>query len=152
TGTGTAERELRHRRVREAMAEQGLDALLAFAPAWRRENVRYFTDAPAAGTATFALVPAAGPVTAFSHRPADLHGILSGGWASEALALDAHAPGALTDRLRGLRPARLGIAHYELLPQLLAAELKTALPTTEIVSATKLMDDIRLVKSDWEID
>ena len=153
TGTSTAERELRHPRVREAMAAQGLDALLAFAPAWRRENVRYFTDAPAAGAATFALVPgtAAGPVTAFSTRPADLHGILSGGWVGEALPLDAHAPGALTGRLRDLRPARLGIAHYELLPQLLAVALKTALPTTEIVSATKLMDDIRLVKSDWEI-
>ena len=48
-------------------------------------------------------------------------------------------------------PARLGIAHYELLPQLLARELRAALPATEIVSATSLMDDIRLVKSDWEI-
>jgi len=151
-----AEQELRLRRVRAAMAEQGLDALLAFAPAWRRENVRYFTDAPAAGSATFALVPAAGPangpVTAFSTRAADLHGILRRGWAGEALALDAHAPAALTGRLRDLRPARLGIAHYELLPQLLASELSTALPKTEIVSATKLMDDIRLVKSDWEIN
>jgi Xaa-Pro aminopeptidase len=151
-----AEQELRLRRVRTAMAEQGLDALLAFAPAWRRENVRYFTDAPAAGSAMFALVPAAGPangpVTAFSTRAADLHGILRQGWAAEALKLDAYAPAALTDRLRELRPARLGIAHYELLPQLFASELNTALPKTEIVSATKLMDDIRLVKSDWEIN
>src|ERR1700691_5013692 len=46
----------------------------------------------------------------------------------------------------------VGGAPYELLPQLLASELKAALPTTEIVSATGLMDDIRLVKSDWEID
>lgn len=157
--TGKAEQkeqELRLRRVRAAMAEEGLDALLAFAPAWRRENVRYFTDAPAGGSAMFALLPAAGPangpVTAFSTRAADRHGILTRGWAAEALALDAHAPAALTGRLRDLRPARLGIAHYELLPQLLASELNTALPKTEIVSATKLMDDIRLVKSDWEID
>ena len=35
-----AERSLRLGRVRAAMRAAGLDALLAFAPAWRRENVR----------------------------------------------------------------------------------------------------------------
>ncbi|MGH3172143.1 MAG: M24 family metallopeptidase [Trebonia sp.] len=148
----TAERDLRLRRVRAAMAADGLDALLAFAPAWRRENVRYFTDAPVAGTATFALVPANGDVTAFSTRAADRHGITSRGWVSDIQVLDARAPVALTSRLAGLRPGRLGIAHHELLPRLLDDAIKTALPKTEIVSATKLMDDIRLVKSDWEID
>lgn len=155
TTTDTAsitERDLRLRRVRTAMAADGLDALLAFAPAWRRENVRYFTDAPVAGTATFALVPAVGEVAAFSTRAADLHGIQARGWVGDAQALDARAPAALTGQLRDLRPARVGIAHYELLPQLLATELKAALPTAEIVSATKLMDDVRLVKSDWEIN
>ena len=147
-----AERDLRLRRVRAAMAADGLDALLAFAPAWRRENVRYFTDAPVAGAATLALVLPGGDVTAFSTRAADLHGIRARGWADDTQALDAHAPAALTERLRDLRPERLGVAHYELLPQLLASALKTALPTTEIVSATTLMDNIRLVKSDWEID
>lgn len=147
----TAERDLRLSRVRAAMAAEGLDALLAFAPAWRRENVRYFTDAPVAGTATFALVPAAGDLIAFSTEAADPHDITSRGWVSEARALDAHAPAALVERLRDPRPARLGIAHYELLPQLFDRALRAALPTTEIVSATRLMDDVRLVKSDWEI-
>ena len=148
---GTAERELRHRKVRDAMAAQGLDALLAFAPGWRRENVRYFTDAPVTGSATFALVPASGAVSAFSTRRADLHTIAGRGWVTDSRAVDVHAPAALTDRLRDLGPARLGVAHHELLPQLLADELSRALPDTEIVSATRLMDDIRLVKSDWEI-
>lgn len=147
----TAERELRHRRVRDAMAAQGLDALLAFAPGWRRENVRYFTDAPVTGSATFALVPASGTVSAFSTRRADLHTIAGRGWVTDSSALDVHAPAALTARLSDLSPARLGVAHYELLPQLLADKLRAALPDTEIVSATRLMDDIRLVKSDWEI-
>jgi Xaa-Pro dipeptidase len=49
-----AERRLRLRRVRDAMAAHDLDALLAFAPGWRRENVRYFTDSPVTGAASFA--------------------------------------------------------------------------------------------------
>jgi Xaa-Pro dipeptidase len=152
TGPDTAERELRLRKVREAMATTGLDALLAFAPAWRRENVRYFTDAPVTGSATFALVTADGPVSAYSTRGADLHAIAAHGWVTDCGVIDVHAPTALTGRLRDLRPARLGVAHYELLPRLLADRLREALPDTEIVSATGLMDGLRLVKSDWEID
>lgn len=150
----TAERELRHRRVRDAMRAQGLDALLAFAPAWRRENVRYFTDAPVTGSASFALVPASasGAVSAFSTRRADLHTIAARGWVTDSHALDIHAPAALAARLRDLGPGRLGVAHYELLPRLLADKLREAVPDAEIVSATRLMDDMRLVKSEWEID
>jgi Xaa-Pro aminopeptidase len=149
-----AERSLRLSRVRAAMAAAGLDALLAFAPAWRRENVRYFTDVPIAGTASFALLTAAeadGGGSAFSTRRSDLDAIVNRGWVTDAHPLSVHAPAALLERLRAARPARLGIAHYELLPGLLMTQLGQALPRTEIVSATGLMDDIRLVKSDWEV-
>ncbi|MGH3251432.1 MAG: M24 family metallopeptidase [Trebonia sp.] len=148
-----AERSLRLRRVRAAMAAAGLDALLAFAPAWRRENVRYFTDAPLAGTASFVLLTAAdsGGGCAFSTRQADLDEIASRGWMSDTRPLSARSPSALTERLKAIGPARLGVAHHELLPGLLLNEIARALPGTEIVSATGLMDDVRLVKSDWEI-
>jgi Xaa-Pro dipeptidase len=142
---------LRHRRVREAMDDRGLDAILAFGPGWRRENVRYFTDAPLTGSAALVLFPAGGDPVAFSTGRADLAAITRRGWVGEALLLDPAAPAALTRRLAGLRPARLGIAHYELLPSMLLEAVRTALPGAEIVSATGLMDGVRLVKSDWEL-
>jgi len=152
-GADAAERALRLGRVRSAMAAGGLDALLAFAPAWRRENVRYFTDAPLAGTASFALLTAADAdgVSAFSTRRADLDSIAGRGWVTDTQPLSVRAPSALIERLASAAPARLGVAHYELLPEILLSELTRALPRTEIVSATGLMDDVRLVKSDWEI-
>lgn len=149
-----AERSLRLRRVRASMAVAGLDALLAFAPAWRRENVRYFTDVPLAGTASFVLLTAAdsaGGCCAFSTRLADLDAITSRGWVTDADLLSARSPAALTERLAAIGPARLGIAGYELLPGLLLNEIVRALPGTEVVSASGMMDDLRLVKSDWEI-
>ena len=148
-----AERSLRLSRVRAAMAAAGLDALLAFAPAWRRENVRYFTDAPVAGTASFVLLTAtdADGISAFSTRAADLDAIAGRGWVTEAHSRSARRVSALAERLQAARPARLGVAHYELLPELLMRQLVQALPRAEIVSATGLMDDVRLVKSDWEI-
>jgi Xaa-Pro dipeptidase len=149
-----AERSLRLRRVRAAMTAAGLDALLAFAPAWRRENVRYFTDSAVQGAASFVLVTAAdkdGDCSAFSTRRSDLDAIAGRGWVTQTSPLSLHAPAALVERLRGAAPARLGIAHYELLPEVLMSQLSQALPGTEVVSATGLMDDVRLVKSDWEI-
>jgi Xaa-Pro dipeptidase len=150
-----AENSLRLGRVRAAMDAAGLDALLAFAPLWRRENVRYFTDAPVAGTASFTLLTAdasGGGVSAFSTRRSDLDTIASRGWAADAQLISVDSPTALVTRLREARPARLGVAHYELLPQALMNQVSRALPGTEIVSATRLMDDVRLVKSQWEID
>jgi Xaa-Pro aminopeptidase len=148
-----AEQNLRLGRVRAAMAAAGLDALLAFAPAWRRENVRYFTDARLSGTASFVLLTVDGPErgSAFSTRRADLDAIVGRGWVTDAHQLSVHAPSALTEGLLAAGPKRLGIAHYELLPGLLLSRLGKTLPGTEIVSATRLMDDVRLVKSDWEI-
>ncbi|GHH87963.1 dipeptidase [Streptomyces sulfonofaciens] len=145
------ERALRHRKVRAAMAEDGIDVLLAFAPGWRRENVRYFTDARLTGTASFVVFPASGEVAALSTRRADLPALAGAGWVDDTGLLDVHRPAALTDRLRDLRPKRVGVAHLELLPGLLADALHRALPNAELVSATALMDGVRLVKSDWEL-
>ena len=116
-----AERSLRLCRVRTAMTAAGLDALLAFAPAWRRENVRYFTDARIAGTASFVLLTAteSDGVRAFSTRPADLDAMAGRGWVTDAHPLSARSASSLTQTLLQTRPARLGIAHYELLPELL---------------------------------
>jgi len=154
----SAENSLRLGRVRAAMDAAGLDALLAFAPLWRRENVRYFTDAPVAGTASFTLLTAAvsdgaapGGVSAFSTRRSDLDAIARRGWTTDVHLISAHSPTALTTRLAEARPGRLGVAHYELLPQVLMNQISRALPKAEIVSATRLMDDVRLVKSEWEI-
>ncbi|MGH8965356.1 MAG: M24 family metallopeptidase, partial [Actinomycetes bacterium] len=58
---------------------------------------------------------------------------------------------ALTERLRDLAPARIGIALRELLPQALADAVAAGAPGVEVVSATGLLDDARMVKSDWEL-
>ncbi|MFD8156671.1 Xaa-Pro peptidase family protein [Streptomyces malaysiensis subsp. malaysiensis] len=147
----STERTLRHTKVRAAMAENGLDAVLAYGPGWRRENVRYFADARVTGSSSFVLFPASGEVAAFSTRRSDLPELRRRGWVDSADTLDVWDPAPLTDRLRELRPRRIGIAHYELLPAMLANALRTALPGTEIVSATSLLDGVRMVKSDWEL-
>ncbi|MCF3960857.1 M24 family metallopeptidase [Streptomyces fuscigenes] len=146
-----AERDLRHRKVRAAMAAEGLDAVIAYGPGWRRENVRYFTDARITGSSSMVLFPASGEVSAFSTRRGDLPELAGTGWVDHAGVLDVWDPEPLIGRLRDLRPRRIGVAHLELLPAMLDAALRRAVPGAEIVSATRLLDGVRLVKSDWEL-
>jgi Xaa-Pro dipeptidase len=151
TTADLGERALRHTRLRKAMAEQGLDVIVAFAPGWRRENVRYLTDAAVTGSVALVVLPMDGEPAAFSTRRTDLAAITAKGWVSDVAHLDFPGVTAFTERLAELRPSRVGIAHRELLPVAIDAALRKALPGTEFVSATSLLDNARLVKSDWEL-
>ncbi|WP_082958352.1 M24 family metallopeptidase [Mycobacterium alsense] len=145
------ELRLRHRRVRDAMFEQGLDVVLAYGPAWRRENIRYLTDVTPAGSATLAVLSADGDAVAYSTRASDLTEFTRRGWAGEARRLDLTEPIELAEALRDLHPRRVGIAHYELVPLALMEAIRAATPGAEVVSATALLDNARLIKSDWEL-
>lgn len=146
------ERDLRHRKLRAAMAEQGLDALLAYAPAWRRENVRYLTDTSVGGAASFVVLPADGEPTAFSTRLADLVPLRRSGWVDDAQPISLADVRPLLAELAATGAKRLGIGHLELLPSAFERALREGLPGVEFVSATSLFNDARMVKSGWELE
>ncbi len=148
-----AERERRHARLRAALVDDGFDALLAFAPAWRRENVRYLTGAPVQGSFALAYLPGDGEPAAFVDRRVDGDAIRRAGFVDDVRPLELPGLAALADRLEGeLRGGRLGIAHAELVPHALRAALERALPGVTLDSATALMDRVRMVKSEWELE
>ncbi|HET6299894.1 Xaa-Pro peptidase family protein [Microbacterium sp.] len=147
-----AERALRHRKLRAAMADQGLDAILAYAPAWRRENVRYLTDTSVGGTATFALLPLDGPATAYSTRLSDLAPLVRTGWVDDARLIALPGADALVDAVADLGLRRIGVGHLELLPLGFDRAIREGMPGVELVSATKLLDEARMVKSEWELE
>lgn len=146
-----AELDLRYRKMREAMAEAGLDVLLAFGPGWRRENVRYLTDAQVGASAVFVAVPASGAPAAFTTRRQDVPVIAGTGWVTDVYFVTPGQAEEFVEWLHGSGAKRVGVAHHELLPVVWAELLRKALPEAEFVSATSLMDDARLVKSDWEL-
>jgi Xaa-Pro dipeptidase len=147
------ERDQRHARLRAAMAEERLDALLAFAPAWRRENVRYLTGAPLRSSVAFAYLPGDGEPAAFVGHPAEAADVQAAGAVDDVRPLDLPGLGELVARLRrDVVRGRIGVAHAELVPHAIAQTLRRAVPDAELVSATALMDRVRLVKSAWEIE
>ncbi|WP_344784380.1 Xaa-Pro peptidase family protein [Microbacterium kribbense] len=145
-----AEVDFRHAKLRTAMAERGLDALLAYAPAWRRENVRYLTDTTIGAAAAFVLVTA-DDIRAFSTRLADVTPLRQSGWVSRADVIALPDAAALADALRGSGARRIGVGHLELLPLGFERAIRGAVTGAELISATKLFDAVRMVKSPWEL-
>jgi Xaa-Pro dipeptidase len=147
------ELDWRMNRIRHAMAKAEIEGLLAFAPGWRRENVRYLTGAALFSSFALAYLPAVGVPTGFVYSMQDQQAIKSYGWVTDVRLMGLPNCGELVERLKeGGVPKKLGIAHLELMPRILLEAIRKALPTTEIVSATKLMDQVRIVKSEWELE
>jgi len=140
-------------RVREAMNKADLDGILAFAPGWRRENVRYLTGALFRGAFAFAYLPADGPVTAFLSRRADEQAVRQAGWVKDVRTVDLPDTSQLAAAIAAGIPGRgrIGVTQLELMPRAVLEPLRAGLPRTELVNATRLMDMVRLVKSDWEL-
>jgi Xaa-Pro aminopeptidase len=157
TGEGAGAGEdvaARVQRVRDAVAKAGLDGLLAFAPGWRRENVRYLTGSLFRGAFAFAWLPADGPVTAFLGSRADQQAVRGVGWVSdvrvEAFPDAAQVAAQIAGDLSGR--GRIGVSQLELMPGAVLSSLRQGLNGTELVAATRLMDQVRLAKSPWELE
>jgi Xaa-Pro aminopeptidase len=135
------------------MAKAEMEGLLAFGPGWRRENVRYLTGAALYNSFALAYLPAVGASAAFAYSVQDQQAIEAYGWVTDVRLMDLPHCGELVGKLKeGGVPKKLGIAHLELMPRILLEAIRKALPTTDIISATKLMDQVRFVKSEWELE
>jgi len=146
-------------RVRDAMKKADLDGILAFAPGWRRENVRYLTGALFRGAFAFAYLPADGPVTAFLGSQADARAVRQAGWVADVRTVDLpdtrEVAAVITAAPHGggrASASQVGVTQLELMPRAVLGPLRDGLPRTELVNATRLMDLVRLVKSDWELE
>lgn len=149
----STERDWRYARIRQAMAGANLDGLLAFAPGWRRENVRYLTGAAVRGSFALAYLPAVGEPAAFAPWPDDREAIQNEGWIGDVRPLELPQCADVVARLKAGRASkRIGIAHLELMPMAILGGIRSALPDTQFVSATGLMNRVRLVKSEWELE
>lgn len=140
-------------RVRDAMRKADLDGILAFAPGWRRENVRYLTGALFRGAFAFAYLPVDGPVTAFLGNPADEQAVRQVGWVDDVRTANLPDTREIAAVIAAAAPGggRIGVTQLELMPRAVLEPLRAGLPRTELVNATRLMDLVRLVKSDWEL-
>jgi Xaa-Pro aminopeptidase len=148
-----AERQWRSGRIRSALAPAGMDALVVYAPAWRRENVRYLTDAALDSSAAFVYLGLSGDATAFVCSNADACAVKLGGFVEDVRRIEFPDVAELADRVRtDLHRGRMGVAGAPYIPFGIRRQLDALLPNIELVDASALMDAVRLVKSDFEVE
>ena len=149
-----AERDMRFRRIREAMKQEGLDALVVAGHAshFNRGYIRYFADWHLWAGDALILIPLAGePALAMTaYAGADTP--------AEAWITDARKSVYPQEKIveamkeRGLTKGRAGIAGLKRVMTVGAYEtLKNAFPNTEFVDADIMVDRVRMVKSPLEI-
>lgn len=153
TESAPAEMQWRSGRIRNALRSADMDALIIFAPGWRRENVRYLTDASLESNAAFVYLPLSGVATAFVCSESDAHAVRKAGFIEDVRAISLTDVRDLAERVRAdVRSGRVGVAGAEFLPLGVWQQLEKALPGLQLTSASALMDNVRIVKSELEIE
>ena len=150
-----AERDLRYKRVREAMEQAGLDALIVAGHASHahRGYIRYFADWHMWDGDALILLPLAG-------EPALAYAAYSGGdepveaWITDVRS--AVYPQETIGKVmqeRGLTKGQVGVAGLNSIITVGAYEtMKNDFPNVEFVDADMVVDRVRMVKSPLEIE
>lgn len=147
------EMEWRHERIRSGMSEQNLDGLVVYAPAWRRENIRYLTGASVTSSMAMAYMPFSGDTSAFVCTINDEYSVRSAGCVSDIHLVSLYNLDQLAATITAdVKKGRVGIAGMEFMPNRVFARLHEKLPGIEFVPASPVLDKARLVKSEWEIN
>jgi len=158
-----AERDRRHRLVREAMDRAGLDVLILPANVSRWEQMmadsRYITTIGGFGTETLTIVPRDGAVTAYVFNRAPFWRAAQD-WVTDVRDGRNHWADNVIERLgESPAPRRIGLSGLTgltrapdgIVPWTTVERIKAAFPSSEVVDATRLIQDIRAVKSDEEV-
>ena len=161
----TAERDRRYRLVRERMDREGLDALILPANVSRWEQMmadsRYITTIGGFGTETLTIFPREGEVTAYVFNRSAFW-MSAQDWVTDVRDGRNHWAENAIERLGECVPKprkRVGISGLAglirapdgIIPWTTVERIKRAFPATEFVDATRLIQEVRSVKSAEEI-
>ncbi|MBL4801078.1 MAG: aminopeptidase P family protein [Emcibacter sp.] len=146
------ERDWRYNRIRKAMAKEDLDGILAFVPAWRREDVCYLTAAALESSFALAYLPISGEPAAFVGSLEDVVAVRNAGFVDDIRLTSLLGLEGVADRIKSdMAKGRIGIAGAEFLPHATWKHLESQLPGFKFKNATPMITSIRWVKSEWEV-
>lgn len=146
---GAQEFLARRVKVREALGTAGLNGLLAYSPAWRKEDVRFLSHCHLLGNYSLVLMNLAGEAILFVSDPFDGERAAKG-WIREVRSIrnNFSAPAQAIGEM-GIK-VRLGLSGFSFAPCSMISAVRTGLPDLELVG-TEVLAQIRLKKSPWEL-
>ena len=148
---GNQEFKSRINRILVGMQEAKLDGLLIYSTAWRKDNVRYVSNFSFLGPYATVVVDRNGEASLLLSARSDVERARQRSWIDDVEAV----PGVVSGVARRLgklgNGGRVGVAGLELASAGLIEGLRQRLHGVELVSASKLYNQVRMVKSPAEV-
>jgi Xaa-Pro dipeptidase len=143
----------RVKRIQIYLDEKKLDGLLAYSMPWRKDHVRYLTNYRTWGGRSYALLSAASKLTLFIAVPDDLERAKGESWANRVIPLGSEPWKELIVEMKSMGiKKRLGVAGLEFCPSKTMAKIQDQFPQLEIVSSSNALIQIRVIKSEYEVE
>jgi Xaa-Pro aminopeptidase len=149
------ERDRRYKIIKDKMSSQGLDALVVISSAQINEKgfVKYLTNYRSILYNLVVIFPLKGEARLLVPSPIQKYwaGLL--GWISHVEEQVPSLDESLSRNIRemGLSKAKLGLINTRIMPAQMYLSLVKNLPEASIVDATSIIEEARMVKSQWEL-
>lgn len=150
------DRDIRYRNLREAMKREGLDAMLVICDAQieKKGLLKYLTNYRNTLYNLVAVFPLEGTPKLLVPSPVQRIWAERLSWINDVVLQKPTLEPVLVDTIRemGLEKAHFGIASLQIMNAYTYNYLKDNLPEATFVEASKLIDDLRVIKTPAELE
>jgi len=148
---GNEEFKSRIKRILRSMQDARLDGLVVYSTAWRKDNVRYASNFSFLGPYAMVAIDRNGEASLLLSTKSDVERAQQSAWVHDVEAGADVVSGAVRRLGKLGEGARVGVAGLELASVGIIEGIRERLPGVEVVSATKMYDGVRMVKSHAEV-
>lgn len=135
----------------QIMEEEALEGILIYSNMLRRENLRYFTNFNPLEPDALAFFSSKGDGMLLLPIDTEERRAKSTSWVKTILSFDGELSKAINISKKMRIQKRMGVAGWEYIPTNLIIEIKKTFPNVELVNVTPLVNRIRAIKSEAEI-
>lgn len=135
----------------QSMEEHNLEAVLVYASMLRKENLRYLTNFNPLEPGTMALFTSSEKSVLLMPIDSEATRARETAWIDEIVDYDGDVSKITTPLKKLDIHGRLGIVGWEYVPMELINGMKSSLPQIEPIDATALVHNLRVIKSETEV-
>ena len=150
------DRDIRYRNLRDSMRKEGLDAMLVICDAQieKKGLLKYLTNYRNTLYNLVAVFPLEGTPKLLVPSPVQVIWAKRLSWIDDVVLQKPALEPVLVDTIRemGLENAKFGIASLQIMNAYTFGYLKDNLPNASFVEASKLIDDLRVIKTPGELE
>ena len=145
------EQSLRLSRIREAMSNENLDALVVYGGVWKTEAIHYVANLRVQDRDACVVIPYSGEPTLFISSKWDFARTRKESWIERIEIVHNHMMTAVGEVVAECGRS-IGVVGSEQMPNIYYDDMKSVIGDRTISNATMLLNNIAMIKTPWELD